>query len=62
LRAVLIHKWKPWENSTGPRTVEGKAKVSRNAYKGGRRAILRALSNAVRAQERFRRRTLSAFK
>lgn len=34
-QAALIRRCKPWEKSTGPRTEEGKAKVSRNAYKGG---------------------------
>jgi|GEM_PF-1739347 len=35
----LIHRWKPWERSTGPKTAAGKARVSRNAYKGGTRAL-----------------------
>lgn len=26
---------KPWERSTGPKTAEGKAKVSQNAYQHG---------------------------
>jgi hypothetical protein len=34
LQATLIRKWKPWEQSTGPRTHARKAKVSRNTYKG----------------------------
>lgn len=29
----LIHQWKPWERSTGPRTPKGKAIASRNAEK-----------------------------
>jgi hypothetical protein len=32
LRAKLIHKWKPWEKSTGPRSQVSKVKVPRNAY------------------------------
>jgi len=32
---ALIQNWKPWERSTGPKTPEGKVKVSQNAYKGG---------------------------
>ena len=44
LRAELIQRWKPWEQSTGPRTGEGKATSSRNGYKGGERAALRALA------------------
>ncbi len=45
-RAELIRRWKPWEKSTGPRTPQGKASSSMNAWKGGPRAgyeILRAL-------------------
>lgn len=32
-QAMLIRTWQPWTKSTGPRTPEGKAKSSRNAYK-----------------------------
>jgi hypothetical protein len=49
-QAELIRTWKPWERSTGPRTKEGKALVSRNAYKGGTRAMLRALTGLLRQQ------------
>lgn len=31
-QALLIHQWQPWQNSTGPRTIQGKAVSSRNAY------------------------------
>jgi hypothetical protein len=48
-QAQLIQRWKPWERSTGPRTPEGKARVSRNGYKGGTRAILRELARVLRA-------------
>lgn len=48
----LIRNWKPWERSTGPRTAAGKAQVSRNAYKGAMRRMLRALRRALREQER----------
>jgi len=36
----LIRNSKPWERSTGPRTAAGKARVSRNPWKGGSRATL----------------------
>lgn len=39
-----IQEWRPWEKSTGPRTAEGKAKVSLNAYSGGLWLKLRVLS------------------
>jgi hypothetical protein len=47
---VLIRTWKPWERSTGPRTPDGKAKASRNAYKGGHWLALRELSRLVNAE------------
>jgi hypothetical protein len=47
-QAARIGNWKPWERSTGPRTAEGKAKVSRNAYKGGTRELLRELGRILR--------------
>ena len=46
----LIQRWKPWERLTGPRTATGKARVARNAYKGGGRQLLRALAQALRQQ------------
>ncbi len=49
-QAALIHRWKPWERSTGPKTPEGKARVSRNPYKGGTRAMLRELARLLREQ------------
>ena len=39
--------WRPWEKSTGPRTVDGKAKVARNAYDGAMWLVLRSLSVKV---------------
>ena len=48
---------------TGPRTPEGKAMVSRNAWKGGHRAQLRALSKELNAElaamRRFNRMALA---
>jgi hypothetical protein len=49
-RAELIRKWKPWEQSTGPKSAEGKAKVSRNGDKGGYRPMLRELAQLLREQ------------
>jgi hypothetical protein len=34
-QAELIRTWRPWQKSTGPRSVEGKAKAARNGDKGG---------------------------
>lgn len=39
LRAELIRKWKPWEQSTGPKTEEGKAASAGNSWKHGGRAL-----------------------
>jgi len=44
-----IYAWRPWENSTGPKTNSGKATVARNAWKHGHRS--RAFLNECR---RFR--------
>ena len=47
-QAELIHHWKPWERSTGPRTPEGKARVAKNAYKGGTTPLLRELARVLK--------------
>lgn len=53
-QAMLIHTWKPWQQATGPRTPEGKAIASRNAYKG-HWLTLRELSRCVNAELRLAR-------
>ncbi|RJG01267.1 hypothetical protein D3878_06445 [Noviherbaspirillum sedimenti] len=56
-QAEAIRRWKPWEQSTGPKSAEGKAKVSGNAYIGGESAKLRqaikALNQALREQKEW---------
>ena len=49
-QAALIRTWRPWDRATGPRTPNGKATASRNAYKGGRWLMLRELSRLVNAE------------
>lgn len=49
-QAELIRKWRPWEQSTGVKTPEGKAVSSRNAYKGAERVMLRELAKELRKQ------------
>jgi hypothetical protein len=44
-QAALIRAWKPWEKSTGPKTEEGKAIVSKNHLKS-RRSRVRQLMPA----------------
>jgi len=51
----LIRRWRPWEESTGPRSAEGKAAVSRNAWKGGLRPLLRQVALLMREQDKARR-------
>ena len=49
-QAERIRTWRPWASSTGPRSAEGKAKASRNAWKGGERAVLRELARLLESQ------------
>ena len=51
-QAALIRTWRPWQKATGPRTPDGKATTSRNAYKGGHWLMLRELSRMVNAEIR----------
>lgn len=46
-QAALIHKWRPWEKSTGPRTPEGKLRVGQNAYKNETRKLLRKVARQL---------------
>ena len=53
-QAALIRQWQPWAKSTGPRTAEGKARVARNADKGGRwqefRDLMKEMNRMLREQ------------
>jgi len=46
-QSKAIRQWQPWLKSTGAKTAEGKAVVSRNAYKGGHRAYMRELAREL---------------
>ena len=50
-QAALIRTWRPWEQSTGPKTESGKARAARNAFKGGVRPLLRELGRVLREQQ-----------
>lgn len=49
-QSAIIRQWQPWNKATGACTPEGKAIASRNAYKGGVRAMLREMSALLREQ------------
>ena len=42
-----IRRWQPWKQATGPRSVNGKLRVSKNAFKGGLWLRMRVLSKRV---------------
>lgn len=50
-QAEKIRQWQPWNNSTGARTIEGKAIASRNAFKGGLMQQLKAIRLLLREQK-----------
>ena len=54
-QAELIRQWQPWAKSTGPKSPEGRQRVSKNAWTGGRRAQLRELTKLVNAEVRASR-------
>ena len=47
-QSLRIRQWQPWQHSTGAKTVEGKAKASRNAFKGGFRLQLKSINKLLR--------------
>lgn len=49
-QAEQIRAWQPWTRSTGPRTAEGKARASRNAWKGGYWREIRELRRLLAAE------------
>jgi len=57
-QAERIKQWQPWDRSTGPKTTEGKARSSRNAWKGGVREQLQTLCRVLREHARSLRELL----
>jgi len=43
MRSKMIHQWKPWDNSTGPRTLEGRRRSAVRGYKGSLRGQLQEI-------------------
>jgi len=52
-QAAKIREDKPWEQSTGPRTEEGKARSSQNAFRYSSRSALRAIGRHGQIGERI---------
>jgi hypothetical protein len=46
-QAKAIRGWRPWEQSTGPRTADGRARASQNAYRGGHRQAQRQFARLL---------------
>ena len=46
-QSLKISQWQPWQHSIGAKTIEGKAKASRNAFKGGFRQQIKALNKLL---------------
>lgn len=53
LRAELIRHWRPWEQSTGPKTPEGKDIASKRGFKGGERPLMREMARVLGAQAKL---------
>jgi hypothetical protein len=58
-QAQAIRRWRPWEQSTGPRTAEGKARSARNDDRGGQRQRWRKMSKLLGASIRAQREALA---
>lgn len=62
-QAQLIRQWQPWSKSTGPRTNEGKAASSKNAFvHGGRSAEWLESMKSVRTLLREQRKMLQSMR
>ena len=61
-QAERIRALCPWNKATGPRTEEGKARSSRNAWKGGVRALVATCSQTLRAMGAATQRVFSSFR
>jgi hypothetical protein len=57
-QSQAIKQWKPWAKSTGAKTPEGKAVVSRNAFKGGHRPNLRQLAKDLAEEFQYTQRLI----
>ena len=60
-QSEAIRNWKPWSKSTGPKSAEGKAVVSRNAEAGGEWLVLRQAIKQMNKALRDQRDALQEF-
>jgi hypothetical protein len=61
-QSQAIRQWKPWAKSTGAKSPEGKAVVSRNAFKGGHRPHLRQLAKDLAKEFQYTQRLVDAYR
>jgi hypothetical protein len=61
-QSQAIRQWQPWTKSTGARTLQGKAVVSRNAFKGGHRPHLRQLAKDLSEEFDFAQDLIKKYK
>lgn len=61
-QSQAIRHWQPWTKSTGARTSQGKAVVSRNAFKGGHRPHLRQLAKDLAEEFQYTQRLVQNYK
>jgi hypothetical protein len=47
----LIRRWEPWQSSTGSLTDAGRAKVTKNTFKGAWRIETKLLIRVLREQK-----------
>lgn len=61
-QSQAISQWQPWTKSTGAKTPQGKAVVSRNAFKGGHRPHLRQLAKDLAEEFQYTQRLVQTYK
>lgn len=54
-----IQRWKPWTQSTGPKSLEGKTAASHNAWAGGQLVQLRLIAKELKRALREQRQRLA---
>jgi len=57
-QSLAIRQWQPWVKSTGAKTPQGKAVVSRNAFKGGARPYMRQIAKELAEEVSYTQRLI----